>query len=93
MNIGSREKYYPALEAGSIDLMPEYSGTLLTHIDKTATAVTSEEVYEALGQALPENLVALAQSEAQNSDSVVVTSETAEKYSLVSLEDLAKPAP
>lgn len=92
LNIGSREKYYPALEAGSIDLMPEYSGTLLTHIDKNATAVTPEEVFTKLGEALPDTLVALEQSQAQDSDAIVVTKATAEKFNLKSIEDLAKPA-
>lgn len=93
LNIGSREKYYPALADGSIDLMPEYSGVLLGLLDKEATAVSSEDVYAALVTALPENLVALEQSQAQDSDAIVVTKATADKYSLVSLEDLAKPAP
>lgn len=92
LNIGSREKYYPALEAGSIDLMPEYSGTLLTHIDKSATAATSAAVYTALGQALPDTLSALEQSQAQDSDAVVVTRATADKFALKSIADLAQPA-
>ena len=90
LNIGSREKYYPALEAGSLDLFPEYTGTILTHIDKNATATTPEDVYAALTEALPENLVALEFAEAQDSDAVVVTKETAEKFNLTTIADLAK---
>ncbi len=92
LNIGSREKYYPALEAGSIDLMPEYTGTLLTYIDKGATAVSSDDVYAALAKALPANLEALDQAKAQDSDAIVVTKATADKYKLTSIADLAKPA-
>ncbi|ROR89448.1 glycine betaine ABC transporter substrate-binding protein [Nocardioides aurantiacus] len=92
LNIGSREKYYPALEQGSLDLFPEYTGTILTFIDKEATATSPEDVAKALTEALPENLVALDYSEAQDSDAVVVTAETAEKFDLETIADLAKSA-
>ena len=92
LNIGSREKYSPALKDGSIDLIPEYSGTLLTYLDKTATATTPDDVYAALAKALPANLIALDQSAAQDSDAIVVTKATAEKYNLTSIADLAKAA-
>ena len=90
LNIGSREKYYPALKSGSLDVFPEYTGTILTFIDKQATATSPEDVYAALGKALPSNLVALTQSEAQDSDAVVVTKQTAQKYKLSTIADLAK---
>lgn len=92
LNIGSREKYYPALSGGSLDLMPEYTGTILTYIDKNSSVSTPDDVYAALTKALPANLVALEKSEAQDSDAIVVTKATAEKYNLTSIEDLAKPA-
>jgi glycine betaine/choline ABC-type transport system substrate-binding protein len=90
LNIGSREKYYPALESGSLDLFPEYTGTILQFIDKKATATSPDEVYAALGKALPANLVALDKAEAQDSDAVVVTKETADKFGLKTIADLAK---
>jgi glycine betaine/choline ABC-type transport system substrate-binding protein len=89
LNIGSREKYYPALESGSLDLFPEYTGTILTYLDKNATATSPDDVYAALGKALPANLVALDMAEAQDSDAVVVTKQTAEKYKLKTIADLA----
>jgi glycine betaine/choline ABC-type transport system substrate-binding protein len=90
LNIGSREKYYPALEKGSLDLFPEYTGTILTYIDKNATATSPADVYAALTKALPANLVALDQADAQDSDAVVVTKATAAKYQLRTIADLAK---
>ena len=39
LNIGSREVYLKALQDGSIDLVPEYTGVLLQYFDPTATAV------------------------------------------------------
>ncbi|WP_051472023.1 glycine betaine ABC transporter substrate-binding protein [Patulibacter minatonensis] len=92
LNIGSREKYYPALKSGSLDLFPEYSGTILTYLDKDTTATTSDEVFKALEAALPSNLVALDKSAAQDSDAIVVTKATADKYGLKTIADLAKPA-
>ena len=32
LDIGSREIYFPALQRGEIDLVPEYAGTLLTYL-------------------------------------------------------------
>jgi glycine betaine/choline ABC-type transport system substrate-binding protein len=90
LNIGSREKYYPALKAGELDVFPEYTGTILTYIDKNATATTPDDVYAALGKALPANLTLLDKSEAQNSDAVVVTKQTADKFGLKTIADLAK---
>jgi osmoprotectant transport system substrate-binding protein len=93
LNIGSREKYLPGLEDGSIDLLPEYNGALLQYLDKTATAVSSADVFTALQTALPPSLTVLTQSSAQDSDAIVVTQATATKYNLSSIADLAKPAP
>ncbi|HSF26286.1 MAG TPA: ABC transporter substrate-binding protein [Actinomycetes bacterium] len=92
LNIGSRETYIPALQDGSIDLLPEYSGVLLQYFDKSATAVTPDDVYTALGSALPSGLIVLDRSQAEDKDAVVVTRETAEKYSLKSIADLAPVA-
>ncbi len=39
LNIGSRETYIPALQDGSISLIPEYTGVLLQYFEKDATAV------------------------------------------------------
>ncbi len=90
LNIGSREKYFPALKSGSLDLFPEYTGVTLTYLDKTATETNPDDVYTAMTKALPSNLVALDKSEAQDSDAVVVTKATAEKYKLKTIADLAK---
>jgi glycine betaine/choline ABC-type transport system substrate-binding protein len=90
LNIGSREKYIPALKDGSIDLIPEYNGTLLQYFDKSPTATTPTDVFAALQKALPANLIVLDQSEAQDSDAIVVTQATATKYNLKTIADLAK---
>src|SRR4051794_13381602 len=92
LNIGSREAYIPALKDGSIDLIPEYSGVLLQYFDKSATAVSSDDVFAGLQQAVPQPLTVLDQSKAEDKDAIVVTKETAAKYNLTSIADLAAVA-
>ncbi|MCB8877785.1 ABC transporter substrate-binding protein [Acidisoma silvae] len=88
MNIGSREVYIPALEDGSIDLLPEYSGSMLTYLDKNATASSPSDVVSALKAALPKGVSMLTPSAAQDADTVTVTAATAAKYHLKSIADL-----
>ncbi|TQM15100.1 ABC transporter substrate-binding protein [Pseudonocardia kunmingensis] len=78
--IGSREVYFPALQDGSIDLIPEYSGNLLQEIDPQTTATAPDAVYQEVTQKLPDGLTVLEQSAAENKDAVVVTAETAQRY-------------
>jgi osmoprotectant transport system substrate-binding protein len=87
-NIGSRQVYIPALQDGSIDLIPEYSGTLLEYFNKTATQTSSADVYSALQTTVPSGLTVLTQASAQDSDQIVVTTATATKYNLKSIADL-----
>ncbi|WP_445996587.1 ABC transporter substrate-binding protein [Okibacterium fritillariae] len=86
--IGQRDVYLKALEDGSIDLIPDYSGNLLQFYDAETTAKTSEEVYAAIGDALPEGIEVLDQAEAQDADSYNVTKDFSEKNGIKSLADL-----
>ncbi len=92
LNIGSRETYIPGLKDGSIDLVPEYTGVLLQYFDKSASVVSSAEVYAALQKAVPSQLTVLDQSKAEDKDAIVVTKDTAAKYNLSSIADLAAVA-
>src|ERR1700712_3643283 len=47
-NIGERAVYMQALKEGSIDMIPEYSGSILATLDKTATATKPDDVAAAL---------------------------------------------
>lgn len=86
--IGARPVYVPALQDGSIDLIPEYSGSILRYFDPAATAVSSDAVYAALPAAVGADLKVLAQSAAEDKDSIAVTKETAATYNLTSIGDL-----
>lgn len=88
LNIGAREAYIPALQSGEIDLLPEYSGNLLTYFKADATANTASDVLAALKVALPTGLALLDPSEAEDKDSYNVTAEYAAKNNLKSLADL-----
>lgn len=88
LEIGSRETYLPALQDGSIDLIPEYIGTLATYFDKELTVTDADEVYAALEKSLPEGLEVLEYSEAENADNVVVTRATADEQGLEKISDL-----
>jgi osmoprotectant transport system substrate-binding protein len=86
--LGPREISNVALRDGSITVMPEYSGNLLRSFDPDATATKPDEVYAALRQALPEGLAVLEQSQAEDSDVLVVTRQTAESLGLTSMDQL-----
>jgi len=90
-NIGAREIYMKAFESGDIDLLPEYNGALLAYLspDGVPEGTTSpEDVYAALQKVLPEGSETLPQSAAEDKDTLTVTQETADKYSLSTIEDL-----
>jgi osmoprotectant transport system substrate-binding protein len=92
LNIGSREQYIPALKDGSIDLIPEYTGTLLQYLNKNATQTSTADVYSALKQTLPAGLTVLGQATAQDKDAIVVSAATAAQYHLKNIADLAPVA-
>ena len=88
--IGQREVYLKELEAGRIDILPEYNGNLLQYYNKSATATTTEEITTALQSALPAGLRVLNPAPATDQDSYNVTRATADQYGLTSLADLTK---
>lgn len=89
LKIGQREVYMPELQAGKIDIFPEYSGNLLQYYKPETTARTPEQVHAELTGALPEGLKALEYAPATDQDSYVVTKEFAEEHSLKQIGDLA----
>ncbi|MCA1004167.1 ABC transporter substrate-binding protein [Rhodococcus hoagii] len=89
MNIGSREVYVPALRDGSLTLIPDYTGNLLEYLDPASTASTAAEIDAALPAALAPDLAITTPAPAEDKDAVVVTRETAEKWNLTSIADLA----
>jgi osmoprotectant transport system substrate-binding protein len=87
--LGSRETYIPALKDGSIDLIPEYTGTLLQYLNPQATESSADDVYAALKKTVPAPLTVLDKSAAEDKDAVVVSRAVADRYSAKSIADLA----
>jgi osmoprotectant transport system substrate-binding protein len=88
-NIGSREVYIAALKDGSIDLVPEYSGALLSYLDPKSTAATEDAVSSELATKLPSGTSLLTPSPAEDKDVVAVTQATADKYKLKTVSSSA----
>lgn len=89
LNIGSREVYIQALKDGSIDLIPEYNGTLLAYLNPKSNATTPEDVTKQLNAAMPDGIIALDASTAQDRDVLAVKADFAKKNNLKNISDLA----
>jgi osmoprotectant transport system substrate-binding protein len=93
LEIGPREVYYRAIEDGEVQLVPEYTNSLLSFVlaDKgqSPKARNVPEQVQALKTALPPNLTILTPSTAEDKNVIVCNKATAEKYDLKTLSDLA----
>ncbi|MEU4345075.1 ABC transporter substrate-binding protein [Nocardia sp. NPDC023852] len=89
LNIGSREAYIPALRQCAISVIPEYTGNLLQYLDENATATTAADVDSALGKAIGSDLAIGTPAPGEDSDAVVVTRATAQRWNLRTIADLA----
>lgn len=92
LNIGSREVIYKQIVSGGLSILPEYNGALLAYLDPKATALSTADVDTALAAKIDPALTILEPASAEDKDSLVVTQETAGKYNLKSIPDLAASA-
>jgi osmoprotectant transport system substrate-binding protein len=92
LNIGSREVYLRALEDNSIQVFPEYTGALALYYDDTYDGTDPDEVYAHVQEVIPDDFVVLDKSAAEDNDSINVTQETADEYSLTTIGDLESVA-
>jgi osmoprotectant transport system substrate-binding protein len=90
LNIGAREVYIPALKNGEIDLIPEYTGNLLTYLDPKATASAPGAVTSTLAKVVPTGLTVLKPARAEDKDSLNVTAAFAKANRVKTIADLAK---
>ncbi|MEP6855164.1 MAG: ABC transporter substrate-binding protein [Pedococcus sp.] len=88
LNIGAREAYIPALQDGSIDLIPEYTGVLTQYFNKDATATDPDGVYTELKAAVPDTLTVLDKSAAEDKDALVMKKSRADELGVKSIADL-----
>jgi osmoprotectant transport system substrate-binding protein len=93
-DLGPREFVMPALAGGLIEIVPEYAGTALHFLESDGEGAASsdpEAVHDRLAElGEPRHLVPLAASQAQDTNVFVVSRETADRYGLHSLSDLAE---
>lgn len=87
-NIGSRDVYIKAVQDKSIDIVPEYTGSLLTFLKGKAPTQDPDAIYSTLKTTLPTDLQVLDKSAAEDKNSMVVTKDTAAKFSLKAIGDL-----
>jgi osmoprotectant transport system substrate-binding protein len=97
--VGNREVAEPALEKGSIDVMPEYVGTLTEFINKAENGADAEPVasgdLDATVSALTDlgeqvGLVFGEPSTAQDQNAFAVTQAFADQYGVATLSELAE---
>jgi osmoprotectant transport system substrate-binding protein len=96
IGVGSREVLEPALEQGRVDVVPEYSGTALEFLNRSASQASADAdaTYAQLQRALgARGLVALQRADAENQNAVAVTRATADKLGLRTISDLSARAP
>lgn len=93
-SVGPREIISPAIELDLIDLVPEYLGAALARLGAEETDPDVQSSRNDLNRRLsPRGMTALRPSSAEDVDIFVVTAETAARYNLNALSDLADVAP
>lgn len=94
-DIGSREITYGLVKNGSVTVLPEYSGSLLSYLDKSAAPTSVEATTAAIKAKLDPSLTMLDPAAAEDKDSLTINAQTAAKFHLTSqstIADLAKVA-
>ena len=94
LDLKSREILQPAMRDGDIDLAPEYTGSLLLFLDPDATPPSDGPAgVEANNELLAEyEMTMLEPSEANDTNGLFVTQETADEHGLTTTSDLAPVA-
>lgn len=96
LNLGSEQIAYKALQKGSVDAYPEYTGTMLTSFYKVETDAVPKDPQEAYEQARDEaakdDVTALPQTPFTDSNGFAMTKERADVLGIVNLSDLADAA-
>jgi len=93
-NLGNREIVQPAVQSGQIDILAEYEATLVRFLDKNADPTTDKTQAQKVLQGLldPKGLTALDPADATDQNGFAVTKDTATKFNLKKLSDVAAVA-
>jgi osmoprotectant transport system substrate-binding protein len=87
--LGARDVVNPALKDGQIDLMVEYTGTLLTFEGGTSTTDSEGTHADLVTNLAAKGITVLDYAPAQDKNGFVVTADTADEYGLSKVSDLA----
>ncbi len=88
---GARQVTVPLMQKGQLDLMPEFTYSLLAYLNKDATPTNNlDKVMTELKAALPDGLSVRKPTDVSDVNVFVVTKATADKYNLKAISDLAK---
>jgi osmoprotectant transport system substrate-binding protein len=88
--LGSRQERIPTMDAGQIDLVPEYVGSGLGFYDKTKIGGDGAANAKALQEAIAsKGLTVLGISPGQDTNAFVVRKDTSESLGLTKMSDLA----
>jgi len=91
INLGGTLIVHKALEEKQVDFYPEYTGTMLTAVLKMDAMTDRAAVYNKVKEEYAKKgLVLLNEAPVNNTYNMVVRPDTAEKYKLETLTDLAK---
>ena len=94
LGIGPRQQTIPALQDGSINVIPEYNGNLLAYYNTEYEERTTEDIDAALVDAVDaDDLQVLDSAPGEDKDAYVVTRETAESNDIAEIGDLQKLVP
>jgi osmoprotectant transport system substrate-binding protein len=89
--LGSREVVFPALESGQLDMYVEYAGSALQILAKQEPGDDADKVLADLTTFLAtKGVKPLQQAPMEDKNALTVTKETADKYNLKTISDLAK---
>lgn len=92
LEIGERPAVHAALEAGEVNLIPEYLGGAASYLEAEVSS-DAEETWDNLQTALNENgWVAFDYSPGTDADGWVVRQETADELGLATMSDVAEVA-
>jgi osmoprotectant transport system substrate-binding protein len=92
---GPRELIQPALAEGLLDVVPEYAGSALSFLTLGTVGGSANvtDTHDALTLVVtPLNIVALEPAPAQDSNAIVVTQATADRFGLRDISDLTSVA-
>ena len=88
--IGERDVFLPALASGTIDLVPDYAGTLLYGVRPDSRSTSTADVIATLPPVLDSlGLRILSASEAEGGNALVVTPQFSVSNNVVAIGDLA----